>query len=108
MLALMNNLCQILKRDPGSYIKGIWKPGRVTEIRGIKCSIQPISGRDVQILPEGDRDKVEFKIYFSEPEPLSLEYTIRLDNIEYKIIKDTNWTDAPFILHNRVFVARMD
>lgn len=105
---LMNNVCQILKRAPGSHVKGIWVPGQITSIQGTKCSIQPVSSRDIQILPEGDRDKVLMKIYFAEPQPLGLNDTIRIDNVEYKILQDNIHDDAPFLRHSRVFIGRMD
>ena len=50
----------------GSYVNGIWVEGSYTDST-ITASIQPLTGEDMQELPEGRRLSEAFKMYTSTP-----------------------------------------
>jgi hypothetical protein len=53
----------VRRRNPGSYVDGDWVPsGTYTDYEMI-ASIQPINGRELEILPEGQRTKEAVRIY---------------------------------------------
>lgn len=39
----------------GSYVNGLWIDGAITTTNNIAMAIQPISGRDLKTLPEGQK-----------------------------------------------------
>lgn len=46
----------------GQYVDGFWVPGTTQRIQ-VTGSLQPMSMRDLELLPEGERVKQTFKIY---------------------------------------------
>ena len=62
-MPLINPIPFTFKRQSaGSYIKGKWVPGSLVDIvsSGTK---QPMSGEEMQSLPEGRRERKSFKMY---------------------------------------------
>jgi len=49
-------------RQSGGYINGVWVAGAGT-VFSLSASVQPITGSDLQALPEGRRDKTAYKIF---------------------------------------------
>ena len=53
-----------IKRDPGgSWSNGRFTPGARSTTAGVVASFQPLRGREIELLPEGDRDKRSGKVY---------------------------------------------
>lgn len=53
-----------LKRDPGgTWANGRYTPGTRSTVVGVMASFQPLRGREIELLPEGDRDKRSGKVY---------------------------------------------
>lgn len=106
-MSLMINDIKIVRRGEGTYIKGIWSPGIIEEIVKTKASVQPVTGRDIMTFQEGEAEHIRFKIYFATPISLTLNDTIFWEGVEYKIMLDNNWNQAPFLKHTKVFIGSM-
>ncbi len=52
----------IKRKAQGSYVKGIWTPGAVTEVT-IKASFQPVGSDDISALAIGRKDIGKIKGY---------------------------------------------
>jgi hypothetical protein len=62
-MSLLNNEdIIIVKKIPGTYIKGQYIEGSYNYVRG-KASVQPINDNELQCLPEGNRIKGTLKFY---------------------------------------------
>jgi len=48
--------------SPGQYVEGVWVPGSTSKLT-VRGSLQPMSMRDLQMLPEGERVKQTYKLY---------------------------------------------
>jgi len=107
-MQLMNNEVTIYRHNDGEYIKGKWVDGGLKSINRVTCSIQPINGRDLFNFEEGERERVEFKIYFNEPQLLSLVDLIKYNGQFYKIAKDNSWNESGFLTHTKVYVLRQN
>lgn len=53
-------------RTSGSYVEGVWTPAAPSTF-DIEGSLQPLNGRELLLLPEGERSKGSWKLY-TEPE----------------------------------------
>lgn len=52
-----------ISRDPGgTWSNGRFTPGVRTNTAGVVASFQPLRGKEVEMLPEGDRDKRSGKL----------------------------------------------
>lgn len=73
MSTLFPHVLAVIKRT-GSRVNGRWvqAPGTKANVTG---SVQPVSGKDTQFLPEGRRDVGVVKIYSNEALNVSLEGT---------------------------------
>lgn len=56
----------VTRRPPGVYTNGRFFPGNTTTLN-ITGSIQPLVGRDLELLPEGLRTRELLKIYSATP-----------------------------------------
>ena len=54
----------VIRKQPGSYVNGHWVNG-TAELFEIQASVQPMSGKDMEMLPEGRRGSQAVKIYTS-------------------------------------------
>ena len=86
-----------IKRETGGgYIDGLWVTGTFLTFKTIG-SPQPASAKELQILPEGDRDKDVFKFITKKPlRALSDRDNISADIVifkgaEYTIISQGDW-----------------
>jgi len=60
-VTLLGSTTLTVTRDAGTYVDGDWVPS--TSTLTIRGSLQPISGRERQSLPEGYRSPGRFKLY---------------------------------------------
>lgn len=60
----VNKVTITVKRaSVGEYVNSRWQAGETTEFT-IEANVQPnLSGRDIKMLPEGDRSKKTIKLY---------------------------------------------
>lgn len=56
----------IQRKSNGKYCNGRWQEGEVTEFT-IMASVQPLSGEEMQMLPEGRKDTQAVRIYTDTP-----------------------------------------
>lgn len=61
-----------VERHPGSYSRGRWVPGS-SQLVAIVGSVQPVTGKDTEFLPENRRDTGLVKVYSNEPLEVSHE-----------------------------------
>ena len=55
-----------VKTPSGTFTNGKWVAGSFSNTRTIKCTIQPVKGRELETLPEGRREIETYKMYCSE------------------------------------------
>lgn len=55
-------LLTVTRTAAGTYVDGVWTPG-ATSTFGIEGSLQPMSGRELLLLPEGERAAARWKLY---------------------------------------------
>ena len=51
-----------VRHQPGTYVKGRWQEGAETEI-AIKASVQPVTGKELQMLPQTFMSRATIKVY---------------------------------------------
>lgn len=61
MIANDENL-QVLRTAKVAYVDGKPNPGNIEKLN-IKCTVQPLSGKDLLIVPEGDRFKEQYWLW---------------------------------------------
>lgn len=61
-----------VERSGGSYSGGRWVPG-LSQLVAIVGSVQPVTGKDTEFLPENRRDTGLVKVYSNEPLQVSIE-----------------------------------
>ena len=90
-----------VQRKPGVYVDGVWTGSGGEERFSIRGSLQPISGRELQLLPEGERTREQFKLY-TKAELLtsrdSAAAPTKADMVEHrgrllKVMAEIPWTD---------------
>lgn len=59
-------------RASGSYVDSVWTPGAGSTF-GIEGSIQPLNGRELLLLPEGQRSRGAWKLYTADGDLRTLE-----------------------------------
>jgi hypothetical protein len=52
----------IKRKVPGSYVNGLFVPGAEAQVT-IIGSVQPVTGDELKLLPEGNQDREKRKIY---------------------------------------------
>ena len=52
----------IARTGPGAYVRGVWTQGAPAAVT-IQASVQPVTGRELEALPEGLRTKGVVKVY---------------------------------------------
>lgn len=52
----------VTRRAAGSYVAGVWTPGATSTLT-VEGSLQPMTGRELLLLPEGERTRARWKLY---------------------------------------------
>ncbi len=73
--------------DSGHFVEGTKDTSAEVPV-----NIQPVTGQDLEQLPESDREKVQLKIYSKTEIRNSDRITRSLDGLGYKVIHVKNWT----------------
>lgn len=74
----------VKRRNAGSYVGGHWQPAGTTEFE-IIASIQPLRGKEMELLPEGERSKERVRIYTKSGLQQTIEkLAIKGDLVSYK------------------------
>ena len=56
----------IRRTEGGEYVDGIWQPGTESEFTA-RYSVQPTSPDDMEMLPEGRRDRQAYTLFGDKP-----------------------------------------
>lgn len=59
---------RVLRRHRGGYVAGEYRDGGLTTF-GVDGSVQPLTAREIELLPEGIRQRAQFKLYVAEGQP---------------------------------------
>lgn len=94
-------------KSGGSFVKGRWSPGADASPGGILANVQPLNGKEVLQLSEGDRTCQTLKIYTDDPIALNAIVTRDIDGLKYEVLKVDHWVFQN-IPHYKAIVALLD
>jgi len=80
----------VTRKAVGSYVNGRWVDGTAAD-HSVSGNVQPLSGRELQQLPEGDRERQPLKIYTAFA-LANGDVVTRGDGIEYEVQAVEDWT----------------
>lgn len=86
--------------------KGRWSDGATTSTE-MRANVQPLSGKEVLQLSEGDRTRQTLKIYVDSPVLANDRITRNLDGLKYEVLKVDHWIFQN-IPHFKAIVALLD
>lgn len=96
----------------GSYINGRWTPTESVKDIAIKASIQPIDGKTLQMLPEGERT-AEMRKLFTTTKLLTVQEvgqknadTVLIDGCCWEVQRVEQWD--PLLGHYKAIISRMN
>lgn len=100
LIASMNGKnYNVTRRNPGSYVNGKWVEGSLITPLVAFASIQPMTGREMMRIPEGDRNR-ERKIAYSadllkvaEPTAKTKADILNVDGQDFQVESVEPWTD---------------
>jgi hypothetical protein len=87
---------RVSRQGPGFYREGFYVPGASQDIE-IQGSLQPLSGREIKLVEEGDRLKALFKFYsdapvlVDDPRRLAGSDRVVIDGETYKVLSIERW-----------------
>jgi hypothetical protein len=90
---------------PGTTVKGMYTKGRVLALEHVRCNIQPVSGRSLEFMPEGVRDKIRFTVFLEAPLTIGKDDIIEINGVDMKIYLDERWVDQPSLNHNKIYAG---
>lgn len=88
----------------GSYVDGYWVEGSATDA-SITASVQPMRGREREVLPEGVRQHDGRKLYVLDRTALELNDEVQLDGVWFTVVHVD--TSHPLVAHTRAFAVRI-
>ncbi len=107
----------LYRKNTGSYVNGQWIEGTETAIP-ITASVQPLTGEDVLLLPEGRRNSKSYALFTSTPiKTLNTNNTKNTDQIQifgerFEIIKVEIWQNNPSVFavtnHYKMIVVKLE
>lgn len=62
MFGVFRKPLQVSRGGQGQYVDGIWQGGATSSFT-IEASVQPATPDDIQLLPEGKRDRLAYTLY---------------------------------------------
>lgn len=97
--------------SPGSYIDGLWVEGNLTS-QTITSSVQPISGEELQSLPEERRVRKNYKLFtstqlFTVRNPTNNPDRIIIYGETYEVYQVFPWLNG-IITHYEAYVSKVD
>ena len=101
----------VKRKTAGSYINGFWVAGTNTVLT-IKASVQPLSGKDIELLPEGKRLAGGYKLFTDDTLKVAIEGTsqdsdtVSIYGFDYEVIGQEIWANN-LINHNVSLVSKV-
>ena len=80
----------VTRAAAGTYVLGRFVPGAAQVIDGQRGNIQPLTGKELQQLPEGDRQREAKKIYTAFA--LQNGDVVRAGGVDYEVQAVEDWT----------------
>lgn len=101
------NTVTVKRYSGGTYTCGYFG-GQTTTTFSILASVQPTPGKELLLMPEGDRNR-EWKTIFTKT-PLNLkDIIIDSNGIQYEVTKDSDWLGSGIYLqHYHTNAVRLD
>lgn len=110
MLDVFRQDLTVTRQQPGQYVDGIFQPG-TTETLTVRASVQPVSPDDVQLLPEGKRNRQAFTLYSDAEINVADDQTttagdrVDIDGDTYQATARQPWQNS-IIPHYRTVVVK--
>ncbi len=108
-MSLFKTVPMYVKSVTGGYIDGKWSQteGNAISFNG---TLQPLNGKDTQILPEGRRAGENYKVYsdleFETVTSSNNPNIINVNNINYEILSKESWQNT-IINHYKYIVQKV-
>lgn len=93
---LSKTIVVVTRTAPGSFVKGR-RVGGVQTTFEIRCSIQPLTDKELLLLPEGQRTQAKFKLYNASTATLKVVDDpdhISYLGVEYEVQGTSDWGDT--------------
>lgn len=87
--------------------KGRWTPGADDTPVEVLANVQPLNGKEILQLSEGDRTRQTLKIYSDDALPANTIITRNIDGLNYEVLKRDHWIFQN-IPHYKAIVALLD
>lgn len=111
MFGIFRRPLTVTRKSGGGYVDGIWQPGDETTIT-VKASVQPTSPDDMELLPEGRRDRQAFTLYCDTPLRVSGDVEganadlVDIEGVSYEVSARRPWQNN-IISHHVAVVTRI-
>jgi hypothetical protein len=113
LIRMFGKPCTILRQcKEGTYINGRWTPTEAEKEIQIIASIQPMDGKTLQMLPEGERT-AEMRKLFTTTKLLTVQEvgqknadTILVDGCCWEVQRVEQWD--PLLGHYKAIISRMN
>lgn len=106
MFLLNTHKITLICKTPGHYESGVWVPPVEAYRRPLSCSVQPVTGKQLDQLPQGELHRVRYTVYAQPVVDYSTYPTAVYKDKEYKILFDQAWEQLS-IAHNQFFLAEL-
>lgn len=90
----------VTRRSAGSYVDGRWVPG-ATSLVNIELNVQPMGGKELQVLPESFHNRALRKVYsksalqtVSEGDAGIAADRISMDSEDWDVISVEHWRSS--------------
>lgn len=78
-------------KSEGSFgDKGRWSEGSTISVE-VLANVQPLNGKEILQLSEGDRTRQTLKIYSDDQIPANARVTRNIDGLKYEVLKRDHW-----------------
>lgn len=95
---------EVTRRGPGQWLDGHYEPGQLETIT-IDCNVQPLNGREVEQLPEGEREKEQKWVWTQTG--LVIGDVVCYKGEKYEVQRVEDWTIF-CISHYKARMTRME
>lgn len=93
----------------GSYVSGVWVEG-VPEAISLTASVLPTSGKELQFLPEGRRERASLTLYTSfelrASGPGVNADLVEIDGEQWEVVRVEAWRNG-ILPHTKAIVQRV-
>jgi hypothetical protein len=91
LLGFFPKKAAVLSRPTGSYVNGRWVAGTASTSNILIIRPQPLPGKDLQVLPEGDRTYVHL-VSWSDAE-IHNDDILTINSLTYRVVHVEPWNE---------------